>query len=208
MAVSCYAKDRDTDQKTEAVEMQNYTHEKMTVDEFISWSREGDNGLNKTKDISDIKYKLSYLPAPVMAFLELRSEEYNDVKFKTTSENYSAMTYFNFRMEAIDGTGELLKHNLQSPAQYEERVKYISFEMQNDLFLVQGKDTLFPGLYHFERVFEIAPYATVMFAFDNELFNSKEEFTIVYYDRLFDKGYVKFNYKNKQLINLPNIVGS
>jgi hypothetical protein len=28
----------------------------------------------------------------------------------------------------------------------------------------------------------------------------------VYNDKLFDKGFIKFNYKNKQLINLPNII--
>lgn len=185
--------------------LRNYTDENVTVNEFVTWCADEDHKLNKVKEIADIRYTLSYLPSETMAFLELRKEEYDFSKFKKTSENYSEMTYFNFKVEVINGRIELLKHQLQSASQYEARVKYMSFEMENDIYLLQGKDTLHPGLFHFERIFEVAPYATVMFAFDNQKFNKDENFTIVYNDKLFEKGFVKFNYKTKQLINVPNI---
>lgn len=199
--------DKQSEQEEEIVDSKNYSKDNMTVQEFLTWCSDKNNKLNKSKDIADLRFNLSYFPAPSMAFLELRTESYDFPKFQEACNHYSDMTYFNFRLEIIDGTGELLKYKLQSPAQYDGRVKYMSFEMQKDIYLVQGKDTLLPGLFHFERVFEVAPYSTVMLAFDNKKFNKNEEFTVIYNDKLFEKGFVKFNYKNKQLINLPNISG-
>jgi hypothetical protein len=189
----------------EQAEVENYTVKDMTVGEFVDWCADEEHKLNKVKDISDMRYSLSYMPAEAMAFLELRKEEYDITKFQKTKESYSEMSYFNFKIRALETKGELLKYRLSSPYQYENRVKYMSFGIENDIYLVQGKDTLHPGLCHFERIFEVAPYATIMLAFDNKKFNKDQEFTIVYNDRLFEKGFVKFNYRNKQLINLPKI---
>jgi hypothetical protein len=190
---------------TEPAQVKDYTVEKVTVKEFMRWCADEDNRLSRSKEISEMRYKLSYLPPEAMAFLELRKEPYDLPKFRKLSDSYSEMTYFTFRIEVLDGSGELLKYKLRSPAQYDARVKYMSFDIQNDLYLVQGKDTLIPGLFQFERIFEVAPYANVMFAFDNKRFNRQEEFTIIYNDKLFGNGYVKFNYRDKQLFNLPNI---
>jgi hypothetical protein len=209
MAFSCHQKEASAstvEVGEESEPPQNYTTKKMSVNEFISWCANENNKLSKVKTIADMAYKLSYLPTEAMAYLELRTEEYTAEKFQKTCKSYNQMTYFKFRIEALGGNGELLKYNLQSPQQYDYRVKYTSFDMQNDVYLVQGKDTLKPGLFQFERIFEAAPYGTAMFAFDNTLFNKNNEFTVVYNDKLFDKGFIKFNYKNKQLINLPNII--
>lgn len=186
-------------------EVKDYSRENMTVNEFAGWCADDRNNLNKIRDVEEMKYKLSYLPAEAMAYLELRKEEHDLAKYKKVIEDYSEMSYFNFRIEVKNNKGELLKYQLSSPGQYEDRVKYFSFEMEKDICLVQGRDTVFPGLFQFERIFEVAPYANVMFAFDNKKFNKDEEFTIVYNDKVFEKGFIKFNYKNKQLINLPNI---
>lgn len=196
--------DEQTDDK---IEQKNYTEEKLSVQEFATWCADRNNKLSKSKDIADIRFDLSYMPKESMALLELRTEQYDYPKFKETCNHYADMTYFNFKIEVINGSGELLKYKLDSPSQYEARVKYMSFEMQKDIYLIQGKDTLLPGLFQFERIFEVAPYSTVMFSFDNKKFNRNNEFTIVFNDKLFEKGFVKFNYKNKQLINVPNISG-
>lgn len=206
--VSCQSKDAKAsvaDKEIAPVEIINHTGETVNVKEFIAWCGNPENKLSKAKDIADLEFKLSYLPPEWMAFLELKTQPYDLPQFAKTKENYSEMSYFKFRIEVIDGGGELLKYKLQSPAQYEERVRYTSFDMQNDLCLVQDNDTLRPGLFLFERIFEVAPYGTAMLAFDNKKFDKNKGFTIVYNDVLFDKGYVKFNYTDKQLINLPNI---
>lgn len=203
---SCSQGDSDMAKEQEAHNELAHTKEKATAQEFVAWCSNEENHLAKSKVISELNYQLSYLPSESMAFLELRTEEYDYEKFKKTAANYKEMTYFNFKIELSGGSGELLKYQLNSPQQYESRVKYISFQMEKDLCLVQGQDTLYPGLYHFERAFEVVPYLTVMFAFDNKKFDKEKEFTIVYNDKLFEKGLIKFNYQNRQLIDMPNVV--
>lgn len=209
-AFSCHKDDRaagENDSDEEITSIADQTGQEMTVKEFLIWCADKNNQLNKFKEISGIRYNLSFLSKEAMAFLELRTQTYDFNQFNETCNHYSDMLYFNFKIEAIEGNGELLKYRLNSPSQYEERVKYMSFDMQQDIYLVQGTDTLSPGLFQFERIFDVAPYATVMFAFDTKKFNKQKEFTIVYNDKLFENSFVKYNYKNKQLINLPSITG-
>lgn len=182
-----------------------FSKEALGAEEFVRWCADETHELHKTKELSDIRYALSYMPAETMAFLELRKKAHSFAELMKAKEGYSEMSYFNFRIGAKEHSGELLKYALRSPEQYERRVDYLAFRMEKDICLVQDGDTLYPGLYHFERSFEAAPYASVLFGFDNRQFKKAEAFTIVYNDRLFDKGLVKFAYCAQQLIYLPSI---
>jgi hypothetical protein len=198
--------DNDLEKNTQHLSLSN-THEVLPVEEFVKWVGDKENGLSKIKEISEMNYHLSYMPKECLAYMELKNDNLTKSKFDETLAHYEGMTYFNLRIELKGGQGELLKYNLSSPQQYNERINYMAFEMQKDIFLVQGNDTLMPGMFHFERIYEVAPFATVMLAFDNKKFNPESEFTVVYNDRLFNKGYIKYNYKQKQLIDLPNLSG-
>jgi hypothetical protein len=179
----------------------------IPLEEFVRWATDKEHKLVKDKKISEINYQLAFIPMQSMAYLELKNDSITKKKFEEAENHYKEMSYFKFRIELIGGSGELLKYNLESNQQYSERINYMSFKMQKDIFLVQGRDTLSPGLFEFERIFEIAPYATVMFAFDKKKFSPESEFTIIYNDRLFKKGLIKYNYRPKLLIDLPNISG-
>jgi hypothetical protein len=172
---------------------------------FVKWVENEENELVKNKTISEINYQVAFLPCDYLAYTELKNEDYTPQQFEQTKKNYEGMSYFKLRIEVKEHTGELLKYALSSARQYNERISYMAFRMQQDLFLVQGKDTLYPGLYHFERAYDLAPFADVMLAFDNAKFHPENEFTIVYNDRLFNKGYIKYIYRQKQLIDLPII---
>ncbi len=183
-----------------------HSGENVSATEFITWCSNEDNHLSKSKTVSEMQYKVMFLPPESMAYTELKAEEYNLEIFRKVSDSYKDMSYFNFRIQLSDGNGELLKYNLQSAMQYEERIKYVSFNMDKDLYIIQDNAIIYPGLYHFERTFEVVPYLTVMMAFDNKKFDKKREFTLVYNDRLFEKGMIKFNYQNNQLVDVPEIV--
>ena len=204
---ACGDRDRDRGGVSQGAVELEHSDEQLPVSEFMAWVAAEENDLAKTKELSEIQYKMCYLPQQTMAYMELKGEDYTEEQFKEACGHYSEMSYFNFRIQLTGGTGELLKYKLSSAGEYNERINYMAFKMQDDIFLVQGKDTLHPGLFHFERIYEVAPYATVMLAFDDKKFNKENEFTIVYEDRLFHKGYIKYNYKPKQLIDLPNLTG-
>lgn len=205
-ACSNDAMDQENENKNEHLSLSN-TKTELPLEQFVKWVGEKDHDLSKTKDISEMSYHLSYMPKECMAYMELNKPNYTNEELEAVLNHYKEMTYFNFRIELKQAQGEILKYNLTSAQQYNERINYVSFQMQNDIYLVQGNDTLIPGLYHFERTFDVAPFMTVMLAFDNKKFNPEDEFTIVYNDKLFNKGFIKYNYKPKQLIDLPNLSG-
>lgn len=184
-----------------------HTNTVLPIDDFVKWTAAKENELSKTKELNELNFKLSFMPAHSLAYIELKGEKYSAAVFDSVCRDYSQMSYFNLRIETPNRNGELLKYDLHNGQEYNDRITYMSFGMQRDIYLVQGNDTLYPGLYHFERIFEIAPYATVMLAFDNSKFKQENEFTIVYDDHLFDKGFLKYIFYPNQLIDLPKISG-
>jgi hypothetical protein len=204
-SAGCSSDDTNKDEDPQKSHLVHVT-ETVSAGEFVSWCSNEENQLSKTKTISEMMYKVIFLPSESMAYTELKTERHDFETFKQIAESYDGMSYFDFRLELINGNGELLKYNLNSAGEYEQRIKYISFHMEKDLYLVQGNDTIYPGLYHFERAYEVVPFLTVMLAFDNKKFDREKEFTFVYNDKLFEKGLVKFNYRHKQLVDVPQVV--
>lgn len=184
-----------------------FKKQNLSIDGFVTWLSDKQNHLNKEETVSAVSFNIMCLPKESMALIELNSEKYDFEKFKSICAHYEDLTYFKLKIEVAEFAGELLKYNLQSPSEYDQRVKYVSFYMQHDIYLVQNNDTIYPALYEMERVFNTAPFAVAMFGFDNDKFNTSEAFTIVYDDKLFNKGLIKFNYQNNQLIDIPNITG-
>lgn len=182
-----------------------YKSDKLGLSDFLSWYKSDEYKLNKIYKVSELEYSMNYVPAECMSFIELRREKYDYKRFCEVKENYKGMLYFNLKIEVKEGKNELLKHKLESPQDYAARVKYISFDMQNDIYAIQGKDTIYTGLYQFERIFDVAPYSTVMLAFDGGMLNPNKGLTIVFNDKIFNNGLVKFNYKNEELTDLPTV---
>ena len=78
---------------------------------------------------------------------------------------------------------------------YESSVKYMSFTIKDDFYVVTTKhDTIKCDGVLFERNFKIAPYNKVMLYFSN--ISPDEQIQLVYNDRLFQKGTIKFSFTN------------
>jgi hypothetical protein len=134
----------------------------------------------------------------------VRSEEIPGPVYKEHIAETSALEYYDLRIEVENGQEELLKHNLASAEQYDKRVKYYSFGLQNDVFLVNGADTLPCVMTHFERAFDIAPYATFQLAFPKQKDSTSDKIIIVH-DKIFEKGILKFLFHEKDIEHLPKL---
>jgi len=77
---------------------------------------------------------------------------------------------------------------------YESSVKYMSFEMDKDFYVVTSKkDTIKCNGALFERTFKIAPNNKLLLFFSG--IDPNEKIQLVYQDRLFKKGTLKFRFK-------------
>ena len=83
---------------------------------------------------------------------------------------------------------------------YQKTVEYMSFKIQKDFKVVTNnkKDTIQCAGVAFERNFKIAPNNKVMLYFSG--INPNDMIQLIYQDNLFQKGTLKFSFKEKILI--------
>jgi hypothetical protein len=172
--------------------------------DYISWCRDKENGLQKSKEIEELTYSVQYKPGPYIACLEEQSRTMPaDTLAKKLSE-LEGLDYFDFKIEITSGAGELLKHNVPSSAEYNQRVNYFAFDMQKDIKLVRGRDTLDCKLFHFERAYDVAPFAVFLLGFP-KVNGTAEPVEFFYQDNVFHKGIIKFTYSPETFSRIPKL---
>ncbi|MGH2665717.1 hypothetical protein [Flavobacterium sp.] len=78
---------------------------------------------------------------------------------------------------------------------YEDGIKYMSFQLDKDFYVVTSKKDTIPcsgALY--ERSYKIAPYQKVLLMFSG--IDPNDKIQLVYKDNLFQKGIIKFKFKD------------
>ncbi len=148
----------------------------------------------KQKNIGDFEYTVKELSPDVMALQELKGVTNNASAYEEAKSHYTELLYFKLNVQNPKATGELLKYNLESSGQYTERIKYCSFEINRDIYITNGKDTVPCALHEFERTFNIQSGLNFMLGFPK--ISSAKGLTLVYHDQLFKQGLIKFSYAN------------
>lgn len=76
---------------------------------------------------------------------------------------------------------------------YDDSIKYLAFVLNKDIKAVTSRgDTINCLGVHFERNFNIAPFKRVILYFSG--IDENEKIQLIYNDRLFGKGIIKFNF--------------
>jgi hypothetical protein len=176
---------------------------KLTPREYISWMDDKKNGLKVEKMIGEFTYMFQYKPAEYVAIMDIKKDNIKKPELDKKMEEYNAFQYYNFRISTEAG-GELLKKNVVNENDYYGRIQYFSFDMQKDIKLIDNKDTLDCVLFHFERVFGLAPYATFLLGFP--LKEKDCDKTLYYDDKIFGAGRMYLTIKSKNIKNIPSVI--
>jgi len=191
--------------KEEAISLEPISFSKLERVEFkeptklVEFVQSEENGYIKNKLIGNINY--SSILKPIDYMIAKKRIDENDPNLKAS--NFEDLQYFDLRIEVKDHNSEFIKYDLESPQQYEERVKYCSFEMQHDIKLIDGKDTLECVLFHFERAFNVVPYGHFILGFETKNKKVIEGKTLCFDDHLFNQGIIKFTYSPSLLVKQP-----
>ncbi len=163
--------------------------------ELLTFSEKSPEMVNQRK-LGDFEYTLKQLTPDLMALQELKGNTSDKKEFEMAKSHYSDLLYFKFNIQNSQFNKELLKYNLEEPAQYGERVKYCSFSLGKDFYLTNGQDTVPCALHEFERTFNVGGGLNFLVTFPK--INSTKNLTVVYHDQLFKQGIIKFNYNNEK----------
>lgn len=81
---------------------------------------------------------------------------------------------------------------------YDKAVEYLAFKIKKDFKIVtSANDTILCSGVLFERNFKVAPFKRALLYFGDV--NPNEEIQLIYNDKLFGNGLMKFNFKAKPL---------
>lgn len=177
-----------------------------TLNEYIAWFSKKENGFVKTQSVSGLNFSVMYRPKALMAINEIRSAKYlsQDV-YDSLLLSYGESEYFMFEITDSDNSeGDLMKKFADSYDTYKARSEYMTFNINDDFYLMYKGDTIYPALYHHEKSYELASIQRFLFAFPFELKN-KGYVTFIYDDKIFNTGRIKFklNIDKKRIPEIP-----
>lgn len=161
-----------------------------------------DNGLIKTKHIGDVDYIVTYKPHELIAVIE-NDAHIDSGLYAGTMGEISGLQYYNFKLKINDKTKDILKANVASVNDYYGRVEYFTSLMQDDIWLIQGTDTLPCRIFHYERNYSAAPYSDFSLAFDGAGNNVNTDRTIVFNDHVFNNGLIKLTISGSDIKKIP-----
>lgn len=179
------------------------TPEKLSPRAYVAWVEDKNNGLKVEKTIEEFTYTLQYKPLEYVALMELKKDAVGGLELNKKIEEYDGLQYYTFRI-STESRMELLKKNLKETNEYYGRIQYFSFDMQKDLKLIEGKDTLNCVLFHFERVYGLAPYATFVLGFP--LTDGINDKTLFYDEQVFGSGKIYLTIQSKNCKKTPSVI--
>jgi hypothetical protein len=180
------------------------TIEQLSPETYLNYVSDPKNGLFVVKRLNQLEFSVFYKPCEYVAMQNLLGEPFQKEKFLNELEDVKDMQYYTIKIACPNFSGELLKYNLKSMEEYEARVNYYSFQMQNDIKLIEGRDTLKCELFHFERNYGVAPGLSFVLGFNKpkseiEIYNK----VISIEDKVFNNGLVNIVVKKEDLKEVP-----
>lgn len=176
--------------------------ESLATADYIAWVENPENGCFVTKEISGLVFSLQYKPLEYEVMLQEKSQ-LGLAEMKLETDSLSDMQYYTFRIGSADGS-DVGRYNVQNDNEYYARLEYFALQMQNDLVLIDGQDTLPCRMFHFERTYGIDPRATFVLAFDANG-HTPESKTLLYSDRAFETGPVLLTIESSDLAQIPEL---
>lgn len=187
-----------------------YKSSTLNRSEYIEWVIDENNGLNVEKRINEFIFKSQFKPDEFEALLNLNSDDKitNSALFEKVEEIKDAQ-YFTLSISCPDANGDILKYKVSDANEYYARVEYYSFNVQNDITLIDGKDTLQCALCHFERTYSSAPVIKLILAFpessQQHAKGSCHQKILCFDDRVFACGKVNIEITEKAVCSIPRL---
>lgn len=181
---------------------------------YMTWVEDKNNGLKITESAGDYIFNLQYKPLDYIVLINERTDTIDRKKFDKDKEELKDMQYYTFSIAPKNGKTEMLRSNLNYGEEYYQRVQYFSFHLKDDLYLIDGNDSLPCLLCHFERSYDLTPNNKFLLAFPlSKKETSKRENgnkyasdkTLIYQDKLLNTGIVKLEVTKNAIDNIPSV---
>lgn len=160
-------------------------------DRYFNLEKIGWKSRAYTQKADDIDFTAIEVPIQYYLLKDLGNENLIPVDSLYEENKRERVIEFTFQQ---DEEKDLLTNDFTG-MDYTDAVKYMSFGLEKDFYVVTSKkDTITCSGVTFERNYKIAPYQKVLLFFSG--IDPKEKIQLVYTDFLFRKGILKFQFKD------------
>lgn len=147
---------------------------------------------NNSQQIDDIDFTATEVPIEYYLLKDQGKSDLFNIDSLYNQNKFERIIEFTFSQEDEE---DLLKEDFTNLS-YEEGVKYMSFNMENDFYIVTSRnDTIKCSGVNYERNFKVAPFQKIMLFFSG--IPPKDKIQLIYNDKLFGKGIVKFKFEEQ-----------
>jgi|688.fasta_scaffold396188_2 hypothetical protein len=164
------------------------------------------SGLIKNISIGNFKVDIEYKTHEFMVINEMiKTEEgFSEDVFKSSMADQRKLETFFIRFNGNSET-DFLKQDLSDKNQYYERLNYFNGIVQEDLSLIDGKDTLPCTYTYFERNYGVGQKSTLIVGFEKTNQN-KSNMKLIFNERALGIGSQEFVLLKSTQDNLPQII--
>jgi hypothetical protein len=144
------------------------------------------------QQIDDINFTATEVPIEYYLLKDQGKSDLFNIDSLYNENKYERIIEFTFEQESEK---DLLLEDFTTLS-YEEGIKYMSFKMENDFYVVTSKnDTIKCSGVNYERNFKVAPFQKIMLFFS--AIEPKDKIQLIYNDKLFGKGIIKFKFEEQ-----------
>lgn len=147
------------------------------------------------RQVGDYVLDMQYQPIEYRAFRELGIKP-GETSFQQYIDERQGMEYFLLKISRKDG-GDLAEIGGKGAEQ--QMIYYMSFGMQQDIYLETENNKKACDLYHFERSYDLKGGRSFVLGFDSAI-GKDSEVTIVVDSDVLDTGPIKFHFDKKNII--------
>lgn len=179
--------------------------QQLSPKQYIAWAKKSQDDLVRMKEINGYRFTSKFQPSELLILRNM--DELSSQASIDSMENFqNGIINIVMDIGAIDNQQSLLRANIRSEGEYYQRVYYYTKEVQNDVYLVEGMDTLPCVFYHFEQTYNLTPVNSMIMEFERKDPNADyKDVSLIYEDRMLNTGIIKFLYKSSFLNNLPQL---
>lgn len=174
----------------------------VSENELVEYIKDPDHGLTKRSEIKDGFVEVIYKPTDLIITQNYKEDISKKGKIDSLRKSLSKFHYFTIRISK--GGKEIETHFIPNQAVYQEVVQYMSYYMQENIFLKVKAGSYPPTDYHYMGMFGTTEASTILIAFANTLIQDGNFF--IHFDGAkLGVGTHDFNFKREDLTNTPTI---
>lgn len=181
--------------------------QKVSTDSYLEYVNNPSNGLLETIDIGDLTFIAQYR-TNLHDVLSFNSRSFkSQVELDSMLNEKKGTRTFTFSIKSNIKGEDVLAKDLMNQQQYEQRIQYLIGAIQNDFFLIQGKDTIPCIMHHFERTYHLSESQKLMLVFElPEKSVGDSECKLMYKDKVFGVGNIVFTFSQKAINAVPDLI--